>query len=125
MNVTCHVERFRDNSGVYPKDSRLVSAEGLRSCASAMVTFEKDRSRILRDSNSSCKVARMEEGSMNKKKNEKKKKEKEREKKRNNREPKLCDKFRRRNRRYLWLTRIKVISTSLYEEAKMEIQTFS
>ena len=73
MNVTCHVERFRDNSGVYPKDSRLVSAEGLRSCASAMVTFEKDRSRILRDSNSSCKVARMEEGSMNKKKMRKRK----------------------------------------------------
>lgn len=93
-----------------------------------MVTFEKGRSRILRDSNSCCKVARMEEGSMNKKKKkkkEKKEKEKEKEKKRNNREPKLCDKFRRRNRRYLWLTRIKVISTSLYEEAKMEIQTFS
>lgn len=84
MNVTCHVERFRDNSGVYPKDSRLVSAEGLRSCASAMVTFEKTESRILRDS--ILVPARLQgwkkvQSTKTKKEKGKKKKEKEKEKK--------------------------------------------
>lgn len=36
MNTTCHVDRLRDNSGRYPKDSRLESAWGLSILFSAI-----------------------------------------------------------------------------------------
>lgn len=29
MNITCHVDRFRDSSAVYPRASKLESALGL------------------------------------------------------------------------------------------------
>lgn len=37
MNMTCHVDRLRESSGVYPRPSRLASAES--SSISAIVAW--------------------------------------------------------------------------------------